>query len=469
VRDRRLVGEHADLRRGAAGRRPSVARMLSAAVCAALVTTLSAAGAHAQQALTLADAVSLGLARHPSLGLVDALVARAAATADEASASLFPHAQADASLTRFQKPMVVAPLHGFNPQNPPLFDRTLAQGSVTLGYTAFDGGARSARTARAAALLGASESRRQAVRQEVIAEVVSRYATVATVRDLAAAHAARVAALEQERGRAARLLEQGRAARVVLLRAEAALSGGRAELAGTAAEVESAERELARLLGMDPGSVAALQVAAASLVLELPSRDEAVARAMTRNPDLSRLASQQAAAAAGESEARSQWWPRLHAGGRYVQYGSAAGDAGGEWQTGVQLSYSLFTGGSRSAAVQRARSESAAAAAEHALAALRIADAVDGALGRIAAARARAQAWATAVEQSTEVARIERLALDTGAGVQTDYLAAEAELLRARAALAEARYVELIAGIELMRSMGELDEGWVEANVESGR
>jgi outer membrane protein TolC len=94
---------------------------------------------------------------------------------------------------------------------------------------------------------------------------------------------------------------------------------------------------------------------------------------------------------------------------------------------------------------------------------------VDGALGRIAAARARAQAWSTAVEQSTEVARIERLALDTGAGVQTDYLAAEAELLRARAALAEARYVELIAGIELMRSMGELDEGWVEANVESGR
>jgi outer membrane protein TolC len=132
-------------------------------------------------------------------------------------------------------------------------------------------------------------------------------------------------------------------------------------------------------------------------------------------------------------------------GGRYVRYGSGQGDAGGEWQGGMQLSYALFDGGSRPAAQDRARAETRAAAAELAFGEQRVAESVDRAYAALISAAARRSALADAASQSEEVVRIERLALDAGAGVQTDYLAADAELLRVRAALTDARFAEVVA------------------------
>jgi outer membrane protein TolC len=421
-----------------------------------------------REVITLPVAVRAALQRHPSVVQAAAAVDRARAGVRETGASLLPAAHVDASLMRFQEPMVVAPLHGFDPQRPPVFDRTLAQASASVAWLAFDGGARGARVTRSAAVLEGSEAQQRVVRQALIAEVVRRYGAVVTARELAAAYESRVEALGEERDRAARLLEQGRAARVVVLRAEAALSGARAELAGSAAAVESAERELARWMGVPADAVAAAVLAPATAGGGVPEREVALRRALGSNPELARLSAELVASGAGAAEARAQWWPVVQVGGRYVQYGSGAGSAGGEWQTGVQLSYALFTGAARPAAADRARAESRAVAAALALAELRVADAVDGALLSLVAAESRSAAWSAAVEQSAEVARIERLALETGGGVQTDYLNAEAELLRARASLTESRYAALVARVELARATGELTAEWIEMNVESG-
>jgi outer membrane protein TolC len=69
------------------------------------------------------------------------------------------------------------------------------------------------------------------------------------------------------------------------------------------------------------------------------------------------------------------------------------------------------------------------------------------------------------VVQSEEVARIEKLALDAGSGVQTDYMTAEAQLLGVRASLTEARTAEAGARIELARVSGELSEDWLKSNL----
>ena len=60
-----------------------------------------------------------------------------------------------------------------------------------------------------------------------------------------------------------------------------------------------------------------------------------------------------------------------------------------------------------------------------------------------------------------EVVRIERLSLDVGSGTQSDYLDAEAGLLRARASLVEARHAAVTARIELARITGELSLDWL--------
>jgi outer membrane protein TolC len=65
------------------------------------------------------------------------------------------------------------------------------------------------------------------------------------------------------------------------------------------------------------------------------------------------------------------------------------------------------------------------------------------------------------------VTRIERLALDAGAGVQTDYLVSEADLLRARASLTEARQAAVSARIQLALITGELSGPWLANNVET--
>jgi outer membrane protein len=419
--------------------------------------------------LTLQQAAAAALRAHPSVALAHAGVEQAQAGRREAQASLLPALSLESGVTQFQEPMVVAPLHGFDPANPPVFDRTLTQTSLTLGYLAFDGGARTARVRRATSVRAGALAQLDQAEQALLAEVARRYAGVLVTRELLAAHASRVDALEQERARAARLLEQGRVARVAVLRAEAALSAARAEYAAATVRVDAAERELARLMGVDAGAVAGRALDAAEVVTAAPEREAALATALVTNPDLRRLALQVDAARAAVGVASAQWWPRVQLGGRFVQYGSSQGSAGGEWQTGVQLSYPVFTAGARPAAIDRARAEAVAGSAELALGRLRVAEGVDRALAAVEGAQARGAAWRSAVAQTEEVVRIERLALDTGAGVQTDWLAAQSELLRARASLTEARYDELVARVELARVMGELTMSWITNNVESGR
>lgn len=81
----------------------------------------------------------------------------------------------------------------------------------------------------------------------------------------------------------------------------------------------------------------------------------------------------------------------------------------------------------------------------------------------------RVESLGRAVESQEEVVRIEKLRLETGAGTQTDYLDAEAELLAVRAQRARTRYAALRARVELARARGVLDLGWIERNLEAVR
>ena len=84
-------------------------------------------------------------------------------------------------------------------------------------------------------------------------------------------------------------------------------------------------------------------------------------------------------------------------------------------------------------------------------------------------ASALREALEVAEAQSEEVARIEGLALDAGAGVQTDFLRAQAQLFQARADLSRARHGEVLALIELARVTGDLSLGWIHENMETVR
>jgi outer membrane protein len=419
------------------------------------------------QALTVHQAVDLSLARHPAIAMADANSERGRQLTREARAARRPQLSLESSAAYFEEPMVVAPLHAIDPLNPPVFDRALMQGSVALGYTLFDA-ARGDRIERAELLASAATVQADAARAQVIAETVRGYLRVQSAAELSLAHEKQVNALRHERERARQLVEQGRGARVVLLRAEAALSAARADAIIADSELEIARQELARLLGMPAERIDAKALTAVRARSEaVATREQLIEAAARRNPELRRLRLQSEAAESERSATRGSWWPRVQLAGKFVEYASSATSPQGEWQGGAQLSYPLYVGGARVAAVDRAAAEVRAARAELALAERRVAEAVDRALTAFNAAQARAVALAAAVSQSDEVTRIERLALDAGAGVQTDYLSAEAALFRARSALTDARASEIFARVELARVTGELTTAWLAAQLEN--
>ena len=91
---------------------------------------------------------------------------------------------------------------------------------------------------------------------------------------------------------------------------------------------------------------------------------------------------------------------------------------------------------------------------------------VDRAWSAMEESRARTASLSTAVAGFSEVARVEKLRLDTGTGTQTDYLKAEADLLNTRADLAGARYGLLTARVTLALATGQLSPAWLAANLE---
>jgi outer membrane protein len=428
-------------------------RLMAAAVALLLVPT----GATSQAVLRVEEVVTAALSSHPLLEAARSRSAAAGAAVGEARAGRLPSLGATALATHFQEPMVVAPLHGIDPAHPPAFERTLFQGHVGAEWLLFDGGQTRARVGGAERMAGAAEAAANIASDAVVVEAVWAYLEALTARAVLAAHDRQRAALESERARAEQMFQEGRAPRVQVLRTDAALSRAVAEREATAERLALAHRRLARVSGLDHAVVSASRlVELAAAPLPRVDRDAVVATARSEHPAVEQASQRSSAATLALSSARSLWLPRLSVAGRYSAYGSTHTDVQPEWQMGTQVSYPLFQGGARARAVDRAESEARAARAELAAVVREVEDGVDAALAAYRSASSRARALEAAVAQSAEVARIEALALEAGAGVQTDYLRAEADLLSARAALAEARHGAAAARVGLARATGRL-------------
>lgn len=417
--------------------------------------------------LEVDEVVRSALGTHPGVAGAVARLGAAEAEAGQARSTLFPALLATGLATRYQEPMVVAPLHGFDPRTPPAFDETLYQGHATLEYTLFDGAVRGARIRGARSRTAAAAAGVESVRDEVVAGAVSSYLDALTAREVHGAHARQVEALESELVRARLLLAEGASPRVAVLRAEATLSEARAALEAADQELRLSLHRLVRISGLEPGRVSAdALVEVAPDGEPVAGREALLASALETNPGLLEARERVAAAETAVRAARGAYLPRVALTGRYSAFGGASTDPQLEWQAGVQVSYPVFTGGSRAREVERASALADAARAEAELAARRVADAVDAGLLAYRSAGARVEALEAAVAQSEEVARIEALALEAGAGVQTDYLRAEAALLRARAGLASARHALVAARVRLGQVTGRLDVDWLTPRTE---
>jgi outer membrane protein TolC len=441
-----------------------------AALCwiAVRADAVAAQASDAPAQWTLLQAVRTALDAHPTVRLAAARAQDAAAEARIAAADRLPQLALRSSAVRFQEPMIVAPLHGFDVRQPPVFDQTLIQGNVSLSYTLFDGGARGGHIGAARAQADAAELDGVTQRMAVMTDVTRRYLAVLSGLGVLDAYAAGVAALRADSLRVSQLFAEERVPRVTLLQVQAALAQAEAERIAAEDRLDADERALARALGVTPEATRSDSLLPVALAdTGLPEAEFARAGALSGNPRLASAKEQIEAARAGRRAAVAQWLPQLDLVGGYLGFGSGAGDFAAEWQGGVRLTYPLFTGGARAHRARQAGARVLAAEQRYEEASLQVADAVDQAIASMREARARVQAGEVATQHLEEVARIEQLRVSTGAGTETDYLRAEADSRRARAALVEARHAEIASRVELARLTGELSEAWLARQVES--
>lgn len=413
------------------------------------------------QSLTLAEALDSALATHPSLAAADARVRAADDAGDAARAARLPGAALSATLTHFELPMVVAPLHSLDLRTPPEFDRTLVQGQLAVQYTLFDGGGRSSGIRGADANFDATRFSREATRMQVLVDGASAYIGVLSARAVLEAASAQARALTEEHARAQRQFDAGAAPELEVLRASATLQSSLAEEASAQARVALAERALARVMGVEPGLIAGRTFADVEITT-VDVRGDGTSNPMLLQADRAVAAAQ--ARLAGERAGRL---PSVQAGAGLLDFGTLDGSHDLEWQAGLQVSWPLFTGGARAASVRRAEADVVAARGDLDVARLQVEQAVDAAATAVVEADARAEALAVALAQWDEVTRIEALALETGSGTQSDLLSAQAGLYQARAGQAQARYNAILARVQLARAEGVLDLGWINESLES--
>lgn len=424
---------------------------------------------HGQETMPLDRAVRLALQTYPSVAAAEARAEGVEAQQGVARSQWFPSLGVSASGTRFQDSMLVAPLHGLDFTVLPEFDRTLYRGNVDLTWTLFEGGGRSARVRGAEARYGSAAARAQGARQDLVARVVNVYTGLLTLRTARDAQRARLVALRAELDRVDRLLAQGRAAEVERYRAEASIARAEADVAELEAGLLARTHELGRLVGYPDGALHPDMLLPVALATADPGPTAWYGESPGDSVPPEILAAQSAvrAAEADHNEASSDWFPRLYVAGGLRSYGGGSVDFTTEWQASVGLEYPVFSGFARSHRVQAASAAEVAAREELRTTELAVADRFDRALEAVRGAAAAAAALSTAERHLVEVVRIERLSLDEGAGVQTDYLRAEAELAETRAARARAINLHIAARAELARARGALTSGWIDSNVET--
>lgn len=418
--------------------------------------------------LTLPAAVERALAKFPSVAAARAQQRQAQEGLAAAEGARGPRGVLNGWATQYQKPVAVSPIHGFSPGLLPDFDRTILQGQLSANYVIWDGGATGARIAAAGSQLGGAEAALGAAEQDLAERVAAAYLTALGKARTLAAHDQRMAALESELARSRRLLDAGKAPQVEVLRAEANFAGARSQRVSLAAALDNAERDLARLLDVPVEETRASRLAPEHLRDPGAPDREALARAaIEKSPAVAQARAQLAVAEANVTLAVSALRPELRAVANLNDWASSKGNAATEWNAGFQVVVPLFDGGTVRRRVAQAQAGRDAAAEQARLAEAQVREAIDRAAAAAEEAEGRIESLARAADRFAEVARVQKLLLDNGAGTQTDYLAAEADLLTARASLAEGEQAVVLTRVDLARAAGRLTLDWLSANLET--
>ena len=334
------------------------------------------------------------------------------------------------------------------------FDELYGSG-ISAAVPVFTGGRRGAERRSADALEVAADASLNATQYDVRLATKQVYFDVLRAGELVDVATAQVAQAERAMRDAESRLRAGTTTRSDVLRARVALATARNALATASSERTSSQFSLARAVGSDTPVDAAPVTSDDSLSLPV-SRDILVMNALSVAPVARAAVANAQSADAAISATRAQYLPTILASGGYgwLEQRSVNPRPVGGWTLQMGVSYPLFDGFQRQAAVTRAEAQAAAA---HSAAidtergvradAVRSYDDATVAAQRIGYAR-------DAVDAAREDLRVQEVRYRAGASTFLDEVTSQLNLAQAETSLVQARYDYQIARATLERVLG---------------
>lgn len=418
-----------------------------------LMLALWAGSAQAADALSLSEAMTRALAANPAIRSRQAELQKQTLEKDIASGQRLPKADLSAGYTRYAYPSLVTSIR--QPGVFPPLDRDIANIGIALSLPLYAGGKLVAGESLAEHNREAASQSLRGAGQDLLFNVTATYTKALHLRDLHKSATARIRTLETEEAHISQRLAQGRAAKLELIRLQTQLSQARHDLLAIGQGERDALSLLAVLLGESRQLPPLADIAPARVALP-NSRDDALARAMGRHPDLLRAQALSKAASDKVNVAAGDRRPQINL------VAKAQETTGGDWrgyddaQIGVQATIPLFDGSIRKnrlaqAGLERRKSELLVEETTHQL----VSD-IEQALGAVTESRARAEVAKQGESEAEEALRIETARYQAGESTVSDLLGAETALWSARVNRLQAGYDVIASQARLLRAIGEL-------------
>ena len=437
--------------------------MLGSLIWTCVIPLAAGGSMPAGQAITLDEAIQLGLARNPSLAALRSELDITKAAAAEARAQRWPRLTAEAALRGTDNQVMVFgdkltagefasgdfALGQLNDPDP------IRHGvaAVGLDFPLYTSGRIRSGIAAADFESGAAFARLRGGESDLIMMITETYYGIDLARAAAQVSEAAVSDARSHEAVAAARHESGAALRSDLLRAQVLRMSRERDLDRKKADVELARARLRRLLASGPHET--LEPASGLTPPEagLGDLDQWLAYALASRPEIEDARQRSKAAHAGAQSARAFLGPELSALARYERNTNSLDFGEGSYLVGVSLRWAVFDHGRAariSAAEARQEAAGYAARAVENTVLLEVEQAYRDAVvaaGSMTVAR-------EAVSAAEEARRITAERYQAGLLPIADLLDVETELTRARMAEISARYDAVVGPARLERAVG---------------
>jgi len=435
------------------------APFLLAALALACLTAAAAVKAPAAKPMTLSDCIQEALTNNPNLSADSARSTASTHAAEIARAMRFPRMELASDYSYSDRPQrLVQPSY----QGEVLrYDNDIAQAVVEVRVPLFSGGRLVARQRAAELAAAASRFNLFGSRQDLILNVTAAYLAAAEQQTVINAINASLEALREQEKVAGAMKEVGRIAPLDLLKVEVRAAAVEQRRSKAGRDRDLISLHLAVLLGRDLREPLPLVVGIPTLPpLEISETEKLVNEAATRRPELNALQQEVARRQAELAQVNAEQWPSLESFGRWTarsvvsSVGSPIPGDQDFFMAGLILKVPLWTSGELGARRRQAQALLKEAQERRRAGLLQVTEQVRREAAAQVEAADRERVALKAAEQARQAFEIERANYELGRAAVNDILDAQAALLDAELALAQARHDVAFTTIALAWAAG---------------